>query len=511
MARLKKPLRDLRGLVPDLKSYLAPDEKIIEVKKHAIKLPPKVTDYHRVLSHLGNVKNVEDLGSKGPLMASIALQGNKSIQALRKYEVVFGRDSLYMADHLLLEFPELSKVTLLYLASFQGTETNQYREEEFGRIPHEIRFDTDPIAKNLTKELGWQWPYYATIDATILFIRLLYRYVTEIPDGKDILHEKYKNRKGKEQTLQDALSNAVVWLLARMDANPQGFIESKAAFPGSHIVQSLQDSHTGSSIFDEKGELANPKQGIIPIEVQGQAYDALLNAAVLMDNTYLVRRAKKLKEEIFKLWLKEGNGGYFPVGADRDSGGTIRILRVKKGIAGFLLNTELFNFKSKKERTMVENFIEVLFSKELLAPGGIRGLATNAPRFVPTTYHNGTTWPVITFEIARGLRRQGYHALAKNLEERIMKIVSVTHLYPEYVRSDAQKPIRICTRTVLAFNTTTEEERKLEVPPQLFQGWTVSAVANILFRRQAKLNPEDSPRYKPKPFERKILSRIKNI
>jgi glycogen debranching enzyme len=493
--------KDLRDHVPDLIPYLMPEEVVTSVEEHTISYPKEKLDPVTALCHLAKVSKPEDIGTNGPPTASVSIGTNLEDEVFRKYEVVFGRDSLYMSDHVLNAFPHLAKVTLLHLASYQGVEKNIHQEEEFGRIPHEIRDPTDPIAKKLTQQLGWQWPYYATIDATLLFIRVMYRYITEIPNGEQILEEKYTGRDGKEHTLFDALENAVTWMLSRMDQNPQGFIETYAAFSGSHIIQSLQDSHTGSSIFDETGKYANPKKGIAPIEVQGQAYDALIFAADIFEKSgkdkysryspeKLRTRAEKVRKNIYALWQEDENGAYFPVGTERDEHNRIRVLKVRKGISGFLLNTEIFNTKINKDgdvneiRDVLPEFVKTLLSNELLAPGGIRGLSTDHPRFLPTSYHNGTTWPVITYEVACGLRKQGFIKDAENLENRILKIVEVTNMYPEFVRSDADLPIKIPNRNVEGRILSIDESRSLERPPQLYQGWSVTAVVAILHSRK---------------------------
>src|SRR2546429_9298552 len=64
--------------------------------------------------------------------------------------------------------PEAAVDSLPYLARHHGTRVDRYREEEPGKIPHEIRFGE-------LANLGQipHTPYYGTVDATPLFLVLL--------------------------------------------------------------------------------------------------------------------------------------------------------------------------------------------------------------------------------------------------------------------------------------------------------------------------------------------------
>src|SRR5205807_1933482 len=56
------------------------------------------------------------------------------------YAVPFGRDALITSIQTLALNPELAVGSLRYLALHQGTKVDPYREEEPGKILHEIRF-----------------------------------------------------------------------------------------------------------------------------------------------------------------------------------------------------------------------------------------------------------------------------------------------------------------------------------------------------------------------------------
>ena len=87
------------------------------------------------------------------------------------FMTLFGRDSLITSYQALPFVPELARTTLRVLAARQGTVVDDFRDEEPGRILHEIRFGElvhfgeRPHA-----------PYYGASDTTPLFLVLLDEY-----------------------------------------------------------------------------------------------------------------------------------------------------------------------------------------------------------------------------------------------------------------------------------------------------------------------------------------------
>ena len=81
---------------------------------------------------------------------------------------LFGRDSLVTSHQALPFAPELAKTTLRVLAALQATKLDGFRDEEPGKILHELRvgeltqFGERPHS-----------PYYGSADATPMFLVLL--------------------------------------------------------------------------------------------------------------------------------------------------------------------------------------------------------------------------------------------------------------------------------------------------------------------------------------------------
>ena len=497
---------DLGDKVPDLKKYLRPGEKVIsvyEAEPHSFKELP---NYIEELSKLCGVEKAEDIGKKGAPIAATSIQKDLG-QGL--FECKFGRDGLIAARNLLAEFPDLARATLLDYATRIGMIEERLREEEFGRMFHEDRKASDPIARKLSGKMGWEWPFYATVDATPLFVNLLYEYLVTSAEGAAFLREKYIGRNGKTYTILDALYFSMSWIISRLNRNPEKFLEYKPAFSKSLHNQVMEDSW--DSHFHSDGTMPNFRQGIASTEAQGLTYDALIRAARIIkqdvgvdpEAEYFLKLAEQLKSNIFKhLWIKDGEKGFFAVGTDRNKWGNVRPLKVQKAIPFFLLNSDIFSDKTAQKIKIIEDCIHTLFTQNFLCAAGIRSLALNEQRFMPSAYHNGSSWPMQTFEIANGLRKQGYPALANELDERIISAVEKVNIYPEFFYGGQEKEVRLVTRIVETYDPLDKKINRREQPAQQIQLWTLSAYAAIKYRQRTGSN------ISYQPFEAEILSRI---
>lgn len=461
---------------------LLPGETLIRVEEIPPYIPTIPPSGLRELERLARVKAGGEVGAFGPALASVALErlGEEDISPeLRKYEVLFGRDSLRVAIDLMPLYPLLAHATIHSLAALQGITTHEGREEEPGRIIHENREPDDPVAIKLTNERGWEWPYYATVDATPLFMHAIYLYSKQSEDSGAIFREVYVGRDGAEHTIADAFRNALTWLENRLDANPEGILEYKTPLPNGMENEVWRDSWDSYSHAD--GTLANREQGVASTDVQQLAFDALLDAAAVHENifqdrgkaTELRARAEKLKQAIFdNFWVNE-KGGYFALGTDRDNEGNLRQLKVRTSNMGHLLRSRLL--AGEEYRGYREAIILQLFSPEMLNVSGIRTLASDEVRFRPGAYQNGSVWLWDTYYIAEGLRYHGYYGLATHLADKIHTVINVTQKFPEYVRGDDSPIPTINTRVVDVWDDTIKRINRVEQPPQEVQAWSVAA------------------------------------
>lgn len=429
---------------------LRPEEKLISAQLVDIKKPKKPLSALEALQLLAGVDRPEDIGKRGPVVASRIYSGHEAVIALRLYEVVFGRDSLIVARLVEDQFPELTHTTVEYLAQRQGKRYNESAEEEPGKIVHENRPPEDPIAISLTKTRSWGWPYYGSVDATPLFITAAFA-----SDQAGVL----------EKNVQAAAR----WLLKKMSENPEGLLESRPLNPkGQNMIQSWKDSLDSHHHAD--GSLANFSAGIASIEVQGYVYDALLACG-------LKTKAEKLRAVILeKFWIEDEKGGYFALGSDRDASGKLRLLDVRTSNIGHLLTSQLLDGDDVQD--IREKLVKTLFSEELLSKRGIRTLATHENRYRPNSYHNGSVWPWDTMWISLGLLRHGYTKEAKDLWGRILAMIAETKRFPEFVSGDDIQP-PLNRRRIVVHDTHYNFNNTIEQSPQEIQSWTVASVVAI--------------------------------
>lgn len=84
---------------------------------------------------------------------------------------VFGRDSLITSFQALPFIPELAKTTLRMLALLQGTQVDEFCDEEPGKIIHELR-----LGEMTAFEERPHSPYYGAANSTPLFLIVLDEY-----------------------------------------------------------------------------------------------------------------------------------------------------------------------------------------------------------------------------------------------------------------------------------------------------------------------------------------------
>src|SRR5947209_764922 len=111
------------------------------------------------------------------------------------YVALFGRDSLITCLQTLSYDPSIAANTLRVLAQYQGVKHDTWRDEEPGKILHELR-----VGEKANLHEVPQTPYYGTVDATPLFIILLDEYV------------RWSGDRSLWQELQQHVDRALDWI-----------------------------------------------------------------------------------------------------------------------------------------------------------------------------------------------------------------------------------------------------------------------------------------------------------
>jgi glycogen debranching enzyme len=302
------------------------------------------------------------------------------------YVCLFGRDSIITARESLIFNPTLAKWTLSILAKHQGKEVNPWRDEEPGKILHELR--TGELAEHA--EIP-HTPYYGSVDATPLWIILLYDYYLWTRDIQ-LLEELWPN----------ALA-AMAWIDQQLDQNNLGYLSYLTRSSMGIAHQGWKDS--GNSAMYENGIQAEPP--IALVEVQGYVYLAKKRLAILADIMEDKALKTKLRKENRAFRQRFGRDfwqddlDFCAMGLDSQG----RPLRVIASNAGHCLETGILT------AAQAGKVASRLMAPDMFNGWGIRTLSANMMAYNPMSYHNGTIWPHDNAIIARGMAvigRQDY-------------------------------------------------------------------------------------------------------
>jgi glycogen debranching enzyme len=435
---------------------LLPGERIESVEELDLRDPETMPDALDELCKLTGVERPEEIGLNGPAVGARVTDENAGEDALRLFEVVFGRDSLTVALVVADIFPRLLETTVLYLAGIQGREFNELREEEPGRIAHEVRpVETDGL---------WGYPYYGAVDATPLFIRATVHAIERRPEFAE--------------EVRDSLDAAVGWLLWRLAEDDLGLLSHHRTNPHGLENQVWKDSWDSMSHAD--GTISNLAAPVASVEAQALAYDALVEAVAHHTTpAVLLEAAGKLERAVEEhLWVDDPEGGFYAIGVDRDPNtGAPRPLETRASNMGWLLGSRLLDPPQHAERR--QRIVDLLLSDEFLAEGGIRTLSAREERFRPRAYHDGNVWGCDNYLISLGFARRGYGDEAQELQRRLAASCRATHRFPEFVAGGEPGSELIAKRIVDIYDSRNDRMNRVEQPPQEIQGWTVAAMVAI--------------------------------
>lgn len=443
---------------------LLPGERLESVRELDLRDPETMPDALDELCKLTGVDRPEEIGLNGPAIGARVTEQNSGEAALRLFEVVFGRDSLTVALVVGDLFPRLLEATVLYLAGIQGREFDALREEEPGRIAHEVRdVETNGV---------WGFPYYGAVDATPLFIRAAVRAIERRPEFVVMPVP------GRDARVGDSLHAAVGWLVRRLAEDELGLLSHRRVNPHGLENQVWKDSWDSMSHAD--GAICNHDAPVASIEAQALAHDALVEAAPQSaDPAVLLAAADRLERAVEKhLWIDDPEGGFYAIGVDRDANSHApRPLQVRASNMGWLLDSRLLDGPEHAERR--RRIVQLLLSDEFLAEGGIRTLSAREQRFRPRAYHNGNVWAHDNYVISLGLARHGFRDEALELQRRVVASCRATHRFPEFVAGGKPGTELIAKRIVDVYDDRNERVNRIEQPPQEIQGWTVGAMVAI--------------------------------
>ena len=316
-----------------------------------------------------------------------AIAGGKSLPAagLPWFMTMFGRDSIFTSLQALPFTPELAATTLDVLGKWQGIRVDDFRDEDPGRILHEMRYGELTAFEERPHS-----PYYGTADATPLYVVLLDEY------------ERWTGDTKLARELEAEARAALRWIDEYADLQGNGYVAYQRRNEETGLEnQCWKDSWDSISYRD--GRL--PGFPRATCELQGYAYDAKIRGARLAREVWkdpafaeqLEKQAADLKRRFNRdFWIEDGH--YFALALDAD-GSQVDALASNNG---HLLWSGIVD-KSKAKAVAAH-----LLGPRLFSGWGVRTLAEGEGRSNPIGYHVGTIWPFDNSFIAWGLRRYGF-------------------------------------------------------------------------------------------------------
>jgi glycogen debranching enzyme len=343
------------------------------------------------------------------------------------FMALFGRDSVMTSYQALPFVPELAETTLRVLAARQGTDYDDFRDEEPGKILHELRvgelthFHERPHS-----------PYFGTVDATPLWLVLLDE------------TERWTRNAGLVRELEPNARAALAWIDDYGDLDGDGFVEYQRRNLESGLENMCWKDSWNSILFADGANSALPRA---TCEVQGYVYDAKRRCARLAREIWndpelaarLEAEAEDLKVRFNRdFWMDDRSA--FALALDRD----------KRRVDSLTSNIGHLLWSGIVDDDKAGAIAEHLMSDAMFSGWGVRTMAEGEGGYNPIEYHNGTVWPHDNSFIAAGLRRYGHAHAAARIAFAILEAATyfdwrLPEVFAGYRRSATHVPVEYPT------------------------------------------------------------------
>ena len=299
------------------------------------------------------------------------------------YMEIFGRDMQAAGWQAIMMSPQILRGALNVLKDLPSTTTDDWRDAQPGRIPHELHTDPLSVLNFRPKSL-----YFGSVTASLLLpisVSELWHWTGDMNSVRYYI---------------DAAMGALRWADTYcLDSTK--FYRYKTRSEQGIKNQGWKDS--GDAIVYPDG--SQVKDPIGTCEMQGFAYAAKLQFSELLwhlgradDARRLYREAEDLKKRFDdKFWMEKE--GYLGMGID-NKGKLIRSIASGPGhclLAGIVEEKHAGRVAARMMR------------KDLFSGWGVRTLSAEHPAYNPFSYHRGTVWPVTNAGFVLAFARYGLH------------------------------------------------------------------------------------------------------
>jgi glycogen debranching enzyme len=363
------------------------------------------------------------------LRFSPPIMGGKSLPAagLPWFMTMFGRDSIFTSLQALPFTAELAATTLLALGDWQGSRLDDFRDEDPGRILHEMRYGEMTAFEERPHS-----PYYGAADATMLYVVLLDEY------------ERWTGDRKLVRDLEQQARAALAWIDDYADLMGNGYVSYQ---------RRNEDTGLENQCWKDSWDSISYRNGKIPgfpratCELQGYAYDAKVRGArlarlVWKDQAYadkLEHEAADLKRRFNRdFWVEDGE--YFALALDSEG----------KQVDALSSNNGHLLWSGIVDKTKAKAVAANLMGPRLFSGWGIRTLAEGEGRYNPIGYHVGTVWPFDSSFVAWGLQRYGFKNEAAQIAAGILDAAEcfqgrLPEAFGGYARSLTKYPVQYPT------------------------------------------------------------------
>lgn len=339
----------------------------------------------------------------------------------QNFGAFFARDALNCSKFRLYTFERyptryelLAPVqsSLRTMARHQGRACDPRRDEEFGKILHELRYYDTPKNTEWLGELqlgGWPvdkegLKYFGSADSTSLFVSVSCEYFLLTDDFQFF------------QELDLHIRNALHWMGNHVDALGDGYIRFAAKNRNALLNQGWKDSFDSIEIAPNR----RPKEPIALVEIQGYAYEAYLKAAEAYRRIGDFEFAKELYQKAGTLktrfnhdfWMEDE--GFFAYALE---GNNNQVREITSNV-GHLLLTGII------EDEKIPVVVRRLMQPDIFTQWGIRTLSLNSPLFSdrePSAYHRGgSVWPHDNAIAYLGFKKTGFYREAGLVRDAVL-------------------------------------------------------------------------------------------
>ncbi len=330
-------------------------------------------------------------GQQDLRMLSTVIDGERvPLAGVPWFVAPFGREMAFVGLETLLLDLRWARAAVSFLARRQGTTDNAFREEQPGKIMHELRRG-ELAALHAVPHT----PYYGSVDSTALWLLLVAELAvwTGDLDGFELR--------------ESAVEAALAWLDGPGDPDGDGFVEYERRSRVGLRNQGWRDSQ--DAVLHDDG---TPAQGPIALaETQGYVYYAKRRLAAVYGQLGDVERAERLTQDAARLkrafnerfWMEDQ--GFFALALD----GQKRQVRGVSSTIGHALWSRIVG------QEHIPDVVRRLMSPDMFTGWGIRTLSKEARFYNPVSFYNGSVWPFDTALIANGLKKHGYVQEANRL------------------------------------------------------------------------------------------------